>query len=274
MNMKKMKSNDTDKTNDGQGKIPASVIIHTHNAEAHLREVIDKLRDFEEIMIADMESRDNTLVIARQNGCTIRLFPCSGYAESARGEAMRLARNRWVFFVDADELIPGELTDWIRDFLKDPGEYTAVCVARKNCLLDSWKRDDYPDYQMRLLDRDHSSWPQHIHARSKTDGKIYRIPASRKELAMIHMPPRIEEVMERMNRYTRLELERRHPKRPSLLTLMLKPWFRFFKSYVLKGGFRSGVAGYVSAKSDAAYKFYLLAKQYEQSLNSDNLDAR
>lgn len=249
-------------------KLPISVIIHTHNAEKYLQDVIDRLGDYDEIMIADMESRDSTLDIARSRGCRIEKFPCSGYAESARGDAMKLAKHRWVFFVDADELIPQELTDRIRHFIQNPGEYTAVCVARKNCILDSWKRDDYPDYQMRLLDRDHSSWPAHIHARSATEGKILRLPPSQRELAMIHIAPDISEVMERMNRYTTLELERRLAKRPGLLKMVFKPWFRFFKSYILKGGFRSGIAGYVSARNDAIYKFYVLAKQYEQSLES------
>ena len=56
-----------------------SVVINTYNAEKHLREVLDSVKDFDEIVICDMESKDNTLAIAREYGCKIVTFEKKNY---------------------------------------------------------------------------------------------------------------------------------------------------------------------------------------------------
>jgi len=247
-------------------KIKCSAIIHTRNADKYLEEVISCLKDFDEIMVVDMESSDRTLEIAQREGCRIEKFPPCGFVEPARDFAMRQAKNEWVFFVDADEIVTQEMIMWLREFLKNPNDTKGVYVPRKNGFLNSWKRNDYPDYQLRLLNRDHSEWPAHIHSRPIVNGHTYAIPPSRKELALIHKAPALSEVMERMNRYTSFETERNRGKRITLLKLIIKPTFRFIKAYLLKGGFREGIAGYMSAKNDAIYKYFALCKAYEASL--------
>ena len=43
-----------------------SVIINTYNAEQHLRKVLDSVKDFDEVVVCDMESTDHTLEIAQE----------------------------------------------------------------------------------------------------------------------------------------------------------------------------------------------------------------
>ena len=43
-----------------------SVIINTYNAEQHLRKVLDSVKDFDEVVVCDMESTDHTLEIAKE----------------------------------------------------------------------------------------------------------------------------------------------------------------------------------------------------------------
>ena len=47
-----------------------SVVINTRNAAQYLQEVIDAVQGFDEVLICDMESEDETLDIARRNGCS------------------------------------------------------------------------------------------------------------------------------------------------------------------------------------------------------------
>lgn len=249
-------------------KIKATAIIHTRNADRYLQEVIDHLKDFDEIMVVDMESTDRTLEIARENGCKIMPVPPMGYADPARDPAMRAAKNDWVFFVDADEIIPAPLTEWIRKFLANPGEIKAVGVARKNGFLDKWNRATYPDYQVRLLDRRKAVWPPEVHCKPVIDGDIYFIPRKQTELAMEHKSPTMEEILERLNRYTSLEMEKKQDKKINFWTLWLRPQVRFFKSFILKGGFKHGINGYISAKQDACYQHFYLTKIYERQLQS------
>ena len=51
-----------------------SVVINTYNAEQHLAAVLESVKDFDEVLICDMESTDTTLDIARQYGCRIITF--------------------------------------------------------------------------------------------------------------------------------------------------------------------------------------------------------
>ena len=43
-----------------------SVVINTYNASLHLEEVLETVKDFDEIVICDMESTDDTREIAKR----------------------------------------------------------------------------------------------------------------------------------------------------------------------------------------------------------------
>lgn len=249
-------------------KLPVTAIIHTRNAEEYLEEVIDSLAGYDEVLIVDMDSTDSTLEIARRKGCNILKVEPMGYADPARDFAMRKAGHDWVFFVDADELIPDELTQWLRNFIQSPGNVKAVAVPRKNMMMDFWNRASYPDYQLRILDRRSCTWPAFVHSRPVVDGETMFLPRARKELAMIHKPPRIAEMMERLNRYTTLEMERKQDMKVSWFKLWMRPKVRFFKAFILKGGFRDGMRGYIAAKHDAAYQHFYLTKILEYQLDN------
>ena len=63
-----------------------SVVINTYNAEKHLREVIAAVKDFDEVLVCDMESTDNTVAIARDMGCRIVTFPKEGVSIGSQTE--------------------------------------------------------------------------------------------------------------------------------------------------------------------------------------------
>ena len=83
-----------------------SVVINTYNASKFLARVLDSVKDFDEIVICDMESTDDTLEIAQRYGCKIVTFKKEGVSivEPARQFAIDAASHPWVLVVDADEL--------------------------------------------------------------------------------------------------------------------------------------------------------------------------
>ena len=52
-----------------------SVVINTYNARRHLAQVLESVKDFDEIVVCDMESTDDTREIAEKYGCKIVIFP-------------------------------------------------------------------------------------------------------------------------------------------------------------------------------------------------------
>ena len=83
-----------------------SVVIPTLNAEACLRDCIDRLDGADEIIVVDGGSRDSTVSIAEAVGARVIFAPKGrGVQLKAGGEA---ARGDWLLFIHADtRLGPG-----------------------------------------------------------------------------------------------------------------------------------------------------------------------
>lgn len=98
------------------GTIPVSVIVVTKNEEPHLARCLAALSDFSEVIVVDSGSADNTAAIARQAGVRVVDFMWNGRYPKKRQwclDHLELA-HEWVFFVDADEVVPPDLVMEIR----------------------------------------------------------------------------------------------------------------------------------------------------------------
>lgn len=243
-----------------------SIVINTYNAEKYLRRVLDAVKDFDEIVVCDMESTDSTCSIAADYGCKIVTFPKgdANICEVARDFAIHSASNDWVLVVDADEIITKELRDYLYAYIADNPENEGLFVARQNMIMGVALPSAYPDYQLRFLRQTKTFWPATIHSHPEIEGKIGYISKKRHELAIIHLDDSVTATVNRMNKYTNNELDRRKNKKVTLLDIMLKPLARFLKYYILKRGFMYGVSGYAQAQQQCFYKFTLLCKMYEK----------
>jgi glycosyltransferase involved in cell wall biosynthesis len=247
-----------------------SVVIHTYNAAQYLATVIEHVKDFEEIIICDMESTDTTLDIARRYGCRVLSVEKKDYTvpEPYRDYAIHQASNPWVLVVDADELVPAALRDFLRAHSEREGAEAGVRIPRMNYVFGRFQPATYPDHQLRFFLRDKAHWPFRIHSLPEVDGDSLTIPASRKDLAMQHLQTDMRSQLVRINNYTDNELPRRRGRRASLWRFILEPRFRFIKSYIFKGGFLNGTSGYILAKRDEFYRYVMLAKLYEEQHTS------
>ncbi|MDE6842714.1 MAG: glycosyltransferase family 2 protein [Muribaculaceae bacterium] len=243
-----------------------SAVINTYNATEHLERVFDNLRGFDEIVVCDMESTDGTPELAGRLGARVVTFPKGdyNYCEPARMTAIYAARSQWVLVVDADELVTPELRDYLYDFIKDPGSVKGIFIPRKNHILSRFDPSSYPDYQLRFFDKSCVNWPPTIHAVPIIKGKVLRIPPARKELALIHLPHNLTTQVTRTNTYSNAQVSRTVSRPVSLIELWGKPWVCFLKNYILKGAWTMGVAGYITARNKAYYKFLTLAKMHER----------
>lgn len=130
-----------------------SVVINTYNASQHLARVLETVKDFDEIVICDMESTDDTCDIAKRYGCKIVVFPkgdCK-ICEPARQTAIDAASHKWVFVVDADELVPMQLKDYLYGLIAHEDVAQGYYVPRKSKFMGRFMHCFYPDYQLRFL---------------------------------------------------------------------------------------------------------------------------
>lgn len=252
-----------------------SAVVHTYNAAEHLDRCLSCLQGLDEILVVDMESTDDTVAIARRHGARVIVKPRGEHrlAEAYRDFAIHAAEHDWVLVVDADELVPPALIDYLRNELRGDTSPRAYLIPIRNYFMGKWMRCYYPDYILRFFNRVGAHWPYAVHSRASHQGPQIKIPASRTALAFVHLANEpVSTVLRKMDNYTETEVKRRG-KSYSPLKLLYEPPYRFFKTYILKGGFRCGWPGFITAVKDAFYRFVLLAKLEERRQGiSDNKD--
>src|SRR5690606_20017185 len=115
---------------------------------------------------------DATVEIARARGARTVVREWPGYVEQ-KNHAAALARNDWIFSLDADERITPALAAEIRQLLASEPPSAGYRIPRVTFHLGRWIRttDFYPDLQTRLYDRRRARWQgRHVHESVTVDG--------------------------------------------------------------------------------------------------------
>lgn len=245
-----------------------SVVINTLNAEKYLRNVLESVKDLDEILICDMHSDDSTLEIAKEYNCKIIYHERTGFVEPARNFAISQAKNEWVLLLDADETVNQELQSFLINKVQENPNIACIAMPRKNYFLGKFMHSAYPDYVYRFLKKDKVFWPEFIHSQPKIEGEIYKIDKNKKNLAMEHLAnDSVSTIASKNNTYSTAEIEKRKGKKVTLFKLISSPFFWFFKYYFIKKGFLDGKEGFIFAKLKSQYKFMTLSKIYEHQIS-------
>ena len=247
-----------------------SVVINTFNSERYLTQCLDSVRDFDQIVVCDMHSTDRTLEIAARYGCKVVFHEHTGIVEPARNYAISQADNEWVLVADSDETVPPTLREALYSFVEKCGEDCAgLLIPRSNYFMGRFMHGSWPDYILRLVKKSKTEWPSTIHARARIDGRVERLAAKR-TLSFKHLDdPTISQKLAKIDLYTEKERVRRAGKKYTVCGAAMRVMFRFCRMYIIKGGWRDGVAGWVYARLDATYKLITIAKLWEDRLPGD-----
>ena len=244
-----------------------SVVINTYNAEQYLKKVLESVKGFDEIVICDMESTDNTLEIAKEYGCKTVCFPKREYTivEPARNFAIQNASHEWVLVVDADEIVPPTLKEYLYDIISDnTSDIHGIYIPRRNYFMGTFMHSLYPDYILRFFKKDCVDWPPIIHVQPKVVGKVIYAPKDA-ETSFEHLAnDTISTRLNKTNTYTDNECIKKANKHYGALAFLFRPTHRFIKSYFIKGGFRDGIPGFIYACLEAMYQIIMMGKLKEK----------
>ena len=97
------------------------------------------------------------------------------------------------------------------------------------------------DKVIRLVKREGSSYTGDVHEKLQVSGSVGILKND-----MIHYTYRgLRKFIEKREVYAWFQADQllKKGKKPTLFVMMYRPAFRFFKSYILKGGFKDGVPG-------------------------------
>lgn len=230
------------------GMPPISAVVITKNADRHLAAVLAAADFCAERLVLDSGSTDGTIAIARAAGARIEHQAFLGYGPQKR-RAVELARHDWILSLDADEVLDDEARLAVRSaVLDDPAACYALrrrtFVGRREVRHGPWRDDRV----LRLFNRRTASFkPLRVHEEVASQRPPILLAGS-----ILHYSyDSCSDVLARSLRYAPLKAEimRGKHQRTSLITMPLRGLNAFAKSYVLRGGWRDGAAGFVIALS-------------------------
>jgi glycosyltransferase involved in cell wall biosynthesis len=239
-------------------KISATII--TFNEAENIRAACESVVWADEIVVVDSESTDATREIAAACGARVIVRAWAGFA-AQKQFAADLAAHEWVFSLDADERVSAELRASIEDLLYTPDAQLAdgYRVARRSFYMGRWIRGGgwYPDHQLRFYRRARAHWAgAYIHESVKMDEGA-RVATLAGDL--LHYSVRDAAHHHRMigERYAPLAARQmfEQGRRTSPFKIATASPAAFLRSYLLKGGFRDGLAGLAIARFAAHHAF-------------------
>lgn len=203
----------------------------------------------------DSHSGDATVEIAQRMGARVLQRPFDGF-RSQKQFAVEQATHDWVLCLDADERVGEALRTAIEAARADGFAGAAgYRFARLSEYFGRFLRhgNAYPDRVLRLFDRRRGGWrgTREVHEAASVDGAVRTLRGD-----LVHYPYRsLEQQLLKTQRYARMMAEHdfARGRRATLGKLIVSPAWRFWRGYVLRGGFLDGWHGLVYAYVRANY---------------------
>jgi glycosyltransferase involved in cell wall biosynthesis len=252
-----------------------SAIIHTLNEEANIANALRSVVTWaDEIIVVDMFSDDHTVEIAESFGAKIFFHERKGSADPARAFAEERATGDWIIALDADEIIPFELSQALVKIAED-GSADICYLSRLNyfagfpLLHTGWgpAQDRLARFYRRGSFIHLSSI--HTHPRPKQDRRVLELEYQ-PGLAIVHFNYlNVSHCVSKLDRYTDIEAIQSIQKNQSMRAadMLLRPLWEFANRYLRLQGFRDGWPGFYYSCLMAFYRMTQAMKLREIHLS-------
>ena len=239
-----------------------TALILGKNEERNITDCVKSVAFAERVIVIDDFSTDLTKVLAEQAGAEVVRHRLAGDWGQQRNFAISQADTEWILFVDADERISEPLAKEIRAAV-DSGEKHAYWIRRECRFLHNHATHGAlrPDYVKRLFPTEGARVEGCVH-------ESYFSPFPEKKLrgTMYHYTyENWDQYLKKINKYSTLSAEkyRQNGKKCYFFRdVVLRPFWAFFKIYVLNGGFLDGKMGFVLSVNHYLYTFNKYVKLY------------
>lgn len=238
-----------------------SAVIISKNAAGTIARTLDSLLRFDEVVIYDNGSSDDTLqIVQRYPNVSLHQGEFLGFGPT-KNHAVELAKHDWVFSIDSDEVLPTALLDEL-DKLDLSQQRNAYFVKRTNLFMEKavkhsgWGKD----WLLRLFNRQvHKFTDAMVHEHVLLHGESKRVNLKHD---MLHFAVNdVAQMLNKVNRYSEIRKES-SKKCYSLPVIMFKAFWAFFRTYFLRRGFLDGWRGLAISVSNANGVFYKNIKIY------------
>lgn len=236
------------------------VAIIALNAQARLAQCLDALRFADDIVVVDAGSADETVAIARSHGARVVIatdWPGFGRQKNRAVDALD---TDWILSIDTDEVVTPELAASIRQAIDSP-RADVYALDRLSCFCGHWVRHSgwYPDWVPRLFKRGTARFSDDlVHERLMADGRVERLAGR-----LLHYSyDDFETVLRKVDAYSTAGALARHAagKRGGFARAVLRGFWAFVRTYLLRGGILDGRSGFMIAVFNAETVYYRFLK--------------
>jgi glycosyltransferase involved in cell wall biosynthesis len=239
-----------------------SAIIITYNEEKNIRRCLSSIEWVDEIVVIDSKSEDGTVSLAQEYTSKVFTQEWLGFARQ-KEFARRQASFEWILNIDADEVVTPELAQEIRKKMNASPEIDGFWIRRRSKFLGRWIEHAWqPDWVLRLFRKEKGFFgEEQVHEGVIIKGKTARLKGMIEHYPFVSLTHNLK----KLDHYTTLSASQMMQKGKSgiLLKLFFSPVLSFFKTYVLKQGFRDGIPGLILSGIRSFYVFTKYAKYWE-----------
>jgi glycosyltransferase involved in cell wall biosynthesis len=252
--------------------IRLSCAIITYNEERNIARCLDSLAGIaDEIVVVDSGSTDKTEDICKKYGVKFVYHPFEGHIEQ-KNFAITQCTSDFILSLDADEALSEELKKSIIA-VKNNWEKDGYTFNRLTNYCGKWVHHCgwYPDTKLRLFKKGKGKWGgsnPHDRYELNDKGKTEKIKGD-----LLHYSYyTIKDHLTQINKFSGIaaKVAFEEGKRSSIILMLVKPGFKFFRDYILKLGILDGSTGFIICRMSMFASFSKYAKLYELQRNNSN----
>ena len=285
-------------------QLPITILLAAKNEAVNLPRCLAALGPAQRVLVLDSHSTDNTAEIALAHGAEVVQFEYRGGYPKKRQWALDHLQieTPWVFFLDADEVVPDTLWAEVAAVVRHPAACDAYLIRKGFHFLGRRMRHGGFSHSAVLLLRTGKGRFEHlfddtvdsldmeIHERVVVQGRIGRLATP-----LIHEDFKgLEAYITRHNKYSTWEArvryryfttgrygettiaprlfgnnqERRRFLKALIIRLPFEQWLWFYYHYFARLGFLEGRPGLIACQIRASYIAQTRAKLYEMRLRA------
>lgn len=249
-----------------------SVVVITRNEAANIAECLRSVAFADELVVVDSGSTDDTRTIAASLGArVVETTDWPGFGPQ-KNRALDEAGGDWVLSLDADERVPAELAEQIRQAMAS-GAHAAYDMPRLTQFCGQWIHHCgwTPDRVLRLFRREAARFSDDlVHERVVTRAGISQGQLS---VALLHYSyPTPTHYWRKLEQYSQAWAQQRHARgqTTSMSRAAAAAVVAFVRSYIFRLGFLDGAMGFAVCTMQAQAAFgkyfalYCLNRHHDQ----------
>jgi glycosyltransferase involved in cell wall biosynthesis len=248
-----------------------SAVIICYNEEENIERCLKSVVWADEIVVVDSFSTDRTVELCRKWTDRIYQREWPGHVQQ-KAYAVSLAKNEWVFALDADEVVTEALHEEIltRPF-QDENEIDGYYVKRHSFYLGRWINHGgwYPDHKLRLFKKGKVYLGgENPHDKYFVHGKTAKLGGEIEHYTYKNISHQLSTI----DRYSEIvsdDLLKKDSSFP-LVKMLFKPPMNFLETYIYKLGFLDGIPGFIISILTSYYVFIRYAKLWEKRRNRND----